>query len=148
MPEENNPKESKSVDLKPENKQINDTNEIIPEEVLEGIPVEERGKVVSIIKQSMFSGVMRQGNSMSEKITSEHITKLIDKSDSQDIRDRAERKSQRNYNLIILLIGLVFFGFLVVFLKEDKELLSKIIIGVISFVGGFGYGKTKSKKEE
>jgi len=36
--------------------------EFIPDEILESIPVEDRGKIVSIIKQSMFSGVMRRGN--------------------------------------------------------------------------------------
>jgi hypothetical protein len=124
------------------------SDDIIPEEVLERIPVEERGKIVSVIKQSMFSSVMRKSNPISEKITSEHITKLIDKSDSHDIRDREERKSQRNYDLVILLIGLAFLGFLIVFLKDDKELLYKIIIAIISFIGGFGLGRTKSKKDE
>jgi len=122
--------------------------EFIPEEILESIPVEERGKIVSIIKQSMFSGVMRRGNPISEKITGEHITKLIEKADNQDIRDRAERRSQRNYNFIILVTGLVFLAFLIVFLKNDKELLYKIIIAIISFVGGFGFGRTTHKKEE
>ena len=122
--------------------------EFIPEEILESIPVEDRGKIVSIIKQSIFSGVMRRGNPISEKITGEHITKLIEKADNQDIRDRAERRSQRNYNFIILVTGLVFLAFLIVFLKNDKELLYKIIIAIISFVGGFGFGRTTHKKEE
>ncbi len=136
-------------DIKPDKNSSDDGFEnLIPEDVLESIPVEERGKVVSIIKQSMFSGVMRRGNPISEKITGEHITKLIDKSDNQDIRDREERKSQRNYNLVLIIIGLIFLGFLVVFLKDDKELLYKIIIAIISFIGGFGIGRTTSKKEE
>lgn len=73
----------------------------------------------------------------------------IDNSDAQDIRDREERKSDKNYQLILLIIGLVFLAFLVVFLKDDKELLYKIIIAIISFVGGFGLGKlAKNKREE
>lgn len=131
------------------NKDLSDNNDnIIPEEILESIPIEDRGRVVSIIKQSMFSGVMRRGNPISEKITGEHITKLIDKADNQDLRDREERSSERNYKLIIFIIGLFFLGFLIVFLKDDKELLYKIIIAIISFVGGFGFGKTTHKKEE
>ncbi|MBX2930617.1 MAG: hypothetical protein KF781_01580 [Chitinophagaceae bacterium] len=72
----------------------------------------------------------------------------IEKSDKQDIRDRDERKSQRNHNTLILVIGLAFLGFLIVFLKDDKELLYKIIIAIISFVGGFGIGRTNLKKED
>jgi hypothetical protein len=134
-----NPMESTKIDI---------GEEIIPEEILESIPAENRGKVVSIIKQSIFSGVMRRGNPISEKITEEHISKLIEKSDNQDLRDREERKSQRNYNLIIIIIVLLFLVFLIVYLKEDKELLYKIIIAIISFVGGFGVGRTSFKKED
>jgi hypothetical protein len=43
---------------------------------------------------------------------------------------------------------LAFLGFLIVFLKEDKELLYKIIIAIISFIGGFEIGRTTNKKEE
>lgn len=121
---------------------------IIPKEILESIPVEDRGKFISVFQQSMFSDVMSRSNPISEKITSEHITKLIDNADNQDIRDRAEIRSQRYYNLIIFIIGLIFLGFLIVFLKDDKDLLYKIIIAIISFVGGFGIGRTKHKKED
>lgn len=144
--EENSEIAKKSVETETNKSDIND--ELIPEEILDAIPIKDRGKVVSIIKQSMFSGVMRRGNPISEKITEEHITKLIEKSDNQDVRDREERKSQRNYNLILLIIGLIFLGFLIVYLKEDKELLYKIIIAIISFVGGFGIGRTTSKRED
>ncbi len=144
--DENSEFKKKSIETETNNSEIND--ELIPEEFLNAIPVEDRGKVSSIIKQSMFSAVMRRGNPISEKITEEHITKLIEKSDNQDIRDRAERKSQRNHNLTLLIIGLCFLGFLIVFLKEDKELLYKLIIAIISFVGGFGIGRTTYKRED
>jgi len=147
--EKENKNENSELANKPtDSSKVDTSEEIIPEEILEAIPAEDRGKVVSIMKQLMFSGVMRKGNPISEKITEEHISKLIEKSDNQDVRDREERKSQRNYNLILLIIGLVFLGFLIVYLKEDKELLYKIIIAIISFVGGFGIGRTSSKKED
>lgn len=139
---------SESSKKSPETNKYDVSNELIPEEILEAIPAEERGKVVSIIKQSIFSGVLRRGNPISEKITEEHITKLIEKSDNQDIRDREERKSQRKYNLILLIISLAFLGFLIVYLRDEKELLYKIIIAIISFVGGFGIGRTTFKKED
>lgn len=134
---------------KNDSKKGNDNDDsIIPDEILEAIPVEERGKVISVIKQSMFSSITRRSNPIADKITTEHITQLISKSDEQDKRDREERKGQRNYNLLLVLIGLAFIGFLIVFLQRDKELLVKIIIAIISFVGGFGVGKSTSKKEE
>ena len=153
MEDSNKPVENKSTSpeiVEDSNKKKAEDAEtsIIPEEILESIPVEERGKVVSIIKQSMFSSITKRSNPIAEKITSEHITQLITKSDEQDKRDRTERRSLRNYNLILLIIGLGFIGFLIVFLQNDKELLIKIIVAIISFLGGFGLGKSTIKKEE
>ena len=100
-----------------------------------------------MITQTMVSGVMKKNNPISEKITSEHISKLIENSNIQDERDRKERKSDKNYQVIFLLIGLFFLVFLIVFLKDDKELLYKIVIAIISFIGGFGIGKTRIKQK-
>ena len=96
----------------------------------------------------MVSGVMRGRNPIADKITTEYITQLISKSDDRDKRDRQERKSEKSYNLILILIGLAFIGFLIVFLQNNEELLIKIVIGIISFVGGFGFGQSRKKKEE
>lgn len=127
--------------------EADDNFEIIPDEVLDAIPVEDRSRIKSIISQTMISSVMKRNNPISEKVTTEHITKLIENSNVQDERDRKERKSEKNYQIIFLLIGLVFIGFLIVFLKDDKELLYKVIIAIISFVGGFGIGKTSKKQK-
>ena len=123
------------------------SDDIIPDEVLEALPEEDRGKVASIIKQTMVSGVMRRSNPIADKITSEHITQIISRSDDQDQRDRSERKGERNYNLILIILGLVFVAFLIVFLQSNEDLLIKIVIGIISFIGGFGFGKSRKEKE-
>lgn len=127
-----------------ETKNFSDTD-IIPEEVLEAIPEEDRGKVVSIIRQSMFSGITRRTNPIADKITPEHITTLIRNSDESDKRDRFERKSERSYNLILIMIGLAFIGFLIVFLQSNMNLLITIITVILSFIGGFGFGKSQNK---
>jgi hypothetical protein len=153
MSEKENRKSNKDSSKNHESQETNqeknsDKGEIIPDEILESIPEEERGKVASVIKQTMISGVMRRNNPIAEKITSDHIGRLIDKSDEQDQRDRKERKSERNYNLILLIIGLVFTGFLIVFLQSNEELLIKIVIAIISFIGGLGFGRTTLKSQE
>lgn len=81
MEDSNKPVENKSTSpeiVEDSNKKKAEDAEtsIIPEEILESIPVEERGKVVSIIKQSMFSSITKRSNPIAEKITSEHITQL------------------------------------------------------------------------
>ena len=140
---EDNKTELGKVDNKEEEIQNNEANSnLIPDEILETLPVEDRNRL-----SMFFSSVMKRSNPISEKITSEHISKLIENSNFQDERDRKERKSDKNYQIIFLLIGLIFIGFLIVFLKDDKELLYKIIIAIISFIGGFGIGKTKIKQK-
>ena len=120
-------------------------SKIAPNEILEVIPAEERGRFVSIMKETMFASFMSSNNPIAEKITTEHISKVLENADIQDKRDRQERKSEKNYQIIFLSIGLVFIGLLIIFLKEDKDLLYKIIIAIISFIGGFGIGKTRQK---
>ncbi len=140
-------KEKSDKIQKEKNRDEKYSDEIIPEELLEAIPDEDRGRVASIIKQTMISGVIKGANPVADKITPEHITQIIAKSDEFDKRDRKERKNERNYNLLLIIIALLFIGFLIVFLQKNEDLLIKIIIGIISFIGGFGFGQTKLKKE-
>ena len=112
-------------------------------EILDAVPCEERGRLISIMRESMFAGFMSSNDPISEKITTEHISKVLENTENQDKKDREERKSEKNYQIIFLLIGLAFIGFLIIFLKDDKDLLYKIIIAIISFIGGFGMGKIK-----
>lgn len=42
----------------------------------------------------------------------------------------------------------MFVGFLIVFLQSNEDLLIKIVIAIISFIGGFGFGKTTSSKKD
>lgn len=122
---------------------------LIPNEILDAMPEEDRVRVEGYIRQfMMFSNISRRSNPIAEKITEEHITKIIDKSENQDIRDKRDRNIDRLKELIILVIGLIFLTFLIIFLKDNEEMLYKIILAIISFVGGFGFGKTKSRKED
>lgn len=124
------------------------SEDIIPEEVLEAFPEEERGRIESVMRQTIISGVMRRGNPIADKITSEHITQLITKSDDQDRREWEERSRDRNYNLILVGIGVVFVSFLVVFLKDNENLLLNLVLTIISFIGGFGFGKLYKRNGE
>lgn len=122
--------------------------EIIPNEILDAIPEEDRGRVAGIIRQTMISGVMKRSNPIADKITTEHITELISKSDQRDQRDRKERVTDKYYNIALILIALIFIGFLIVFLQSNEDLLIKVVIGIVSFIGGFGFGKTKTSKQD
>ena len=150
MKKNNKEENSDIVKKRNEDEPIKDDDkdsEFIPDDILEAFPVEERGKLVSIIKQSMFSGIIKRSNPITERITEEHITKLISNSDQQDIRDRKERNHERYFTLGIIILSLVFIGFLVVFLKDKENLLITVITAILSFIGGFGIGKSIKNRE-
>lgn len=145
----NTPKTDKAESTKetPLEPQEESVEKVIPDEILEAIPEEDRREVSRIINSTMISGIMQRKNPIADKITTEHITQLITKSEEQDKRDREERKGERTYNLILILIALIFIGFLIIFLQSSNEdLLMKIIIAIFSFIGGFGFGRTKNNK--
>ena len=135
------PQETESK--RPQEEAINDF------EILKDLPEEKREKVVTMMKESMsFMGVMNQQHPLMEKITSEHITDLIKNSDVEDQRDRQERKTERNFNLAILIIVLVIVIGLIIYLveKQEKSLLDSIIGAILGFGGGFGVGKYTKKR--
>ena len=114
----------------------------ISDELLETVSDKDREKLFAIFQETMFSTMTKSSDSLTEKLTTEHITSIINNSDEYDKRDRDERKGQRKYHFAIFALSIVFLGFIIIFLKDDKELLYKIIIAIISFLGGFGIGKS------
>ena len=122
--------------------QEEDNGGIIRNELLEAVSDKDREKLITIIQETMFASVTKNSNSLTEKLTPEHITSIINNSDTHDKRDRDERKGQRKHHLLIFILSLAFLAFIIVFLKDDKELLYKIIIAIISFLGGVGIGKS------
>ena len=120
----------------------NNENGIIPNDLLEAVPDKDRDKLITIIQETVFSGITKSNNNFTEKLTTDHITSIISNSDTLDKRDRDERKGQRIHHLVIFVLSLAFLGFIIIFLKDDKDLLYKIIIAIISFLGGIGLGKS------
>lgn len=81
-----------------DNKKLNDNDPLIPDEILEAIPVEERGKVISVIKQSMISSVTRRNNPIADKITTEHIRNSLQNLTS---KTKGTEKKEKGNEVII-----------------------------------------------
>jgi len=77
-----------------------------------------------------------------KKLTSEHITNLIDNDEKANIRGCDERKDIRKSNLMIFGSILVFVIFICVFftLTNNKDTLYEILKIMGAFAGGFGAG--------
>lgn len=106
-----------------------------------------------LIKSEFFSMMMRDMSSQSsiaEKLTPEHIDKMID-NDAKEL----DNKYKLNYLRLILGLILVFllgliFVLIIIILKDKPDVLEKIIYSVggaiLGGIGGYGFGNKNSKK--
>lgn len=125
-----------------------DADEVIGE--FENLPNHERHTVTREITQMMM-GVARQENPIVKKITPEHIDKYLDGT-KLELQESYKGKHERKiFNLLILIVALVFIIVLTWMLKDNEAILEKILYTLGGLVagafGGYGYGK-KSNEDE
>jgi hypothetical protein len=115
-----------------------DSSAGIEPDLIDKLPPEARKVVVTALSTQHRYG---QYNPISEKITSEHIDKILDITEKEDDRDFKESQSVRRYFLVYLLIFVAIFVFLTVFLVGSETELYKELIKLLAvFAGGFGGG--------
>jgi hypothetical protein len=112
----------------------------IPEEILEGVPPEARGHITQAMRMAM--GVTPVFHPVLQRITSEHIGKVIDNQDLADQRSHGADASSRRYFALFFMASLiaavgliVLFGYL-----ERFDVVAAIVTGFLGFGGGFGLG--------
>jgi xanthine/uracil permease len=116
----------------------------------------ELSQLPSEVVRFMMSQSVSSSNPLGEKITSEHIEKIIDSAEKDSEREFerdklqfADGKNSRLYHLGYFVLSLFFVGFIIVFLKENPEMMKQIIsiiIGLIAgFSAGFGVGRYNKK---
>ena len=89
-------------------------------------------------------------NPLVEKLTSDHLTKIIDneenegvRADNKRIRVYEERASRRRLQFIYFLVGLfVAVGMIVLFtFTDNRDMIIPIVTAVAAFLGGFAAGQ-------
>lgn len=89
---------------------------------------------------------------ISEKITSEHITELLDGSRENMRLGYAEKQSKRWFALAFLVITVVTVFAVILVLKDKPDIMEKIVYCLISAVfaggGGYGLGLANGKKDK
>ncbi len=132
---------------KDKEKEGKDEESLIPSEILEKLPAEDRSKILRQFTATMALGRVSVGNPLHEKITEKHIDKIIDGVDRTNDRIANDRKSTRRYVFYGALTFLVVFVGLLVFFKLQGagDTVLNLIIGGFSFVGGIGGGFALSR---
>ncbi len=135
------------------------------EEVLDGIPIspEVLDKLPQEMKSIFLAALSKQTtigfptNPLSNKITSEHIGKIIDSTEKDSEREfefnkleLQDQKTSRWVFLAVFVIALTFVSFIIVFLSSvDKETMRFVLGLIVGLIGGFGIKELlpKSKKQ-
>lgn len=122
--------------------------EVVEAEILKDLPENQRKLINQIFSSISVQGAFPKQNPILTKITPEHITTVLDHSNQEDLRDREERKSERDHNykiMVTAIIAITIIGSLLVY-SNQTDILKYVVGAVFGFAGGFGAGKYYDKE--
>jgi lipopolysaccharide export LptBFGC system permease protein LptF len=107
---------------------------------------DEQANSPDLVARLMMSSFSQTSNPLAEKLTENHIDKVLDNSEKDSERefelDKLELKDQQSskwFFLAIFIISLIFIGFIIVYLSNvDKETMRFVLGIIVGFIGGFG----------
>lgn len=117
---------------------------------------EQSSPAVHTIHQEEFMALaMRQMNpeaDITEKLTEKHIDKMLDNDRLQIQEKRVSVREQGIMRIILVTLAMIFFIVLICLLKDQPAVMEKVIYtvgGVVAgAIGGYGFGKSKSKSDD
>lgn len=137
----------------PQNDDSNEVDTII--EDIENLPKEAKQLVKKLVISEfgmMGVGHLSQENEVAKKINESHITNYLDGAREQMQNDYKERHERKIYTAILVFFALAFFVIIIVLLKENPDILEKIIYSVGGLIagafGGYGFGKRKNQDDD
>lgn len=118
------------------------------EEILDDIPQEARHEVKKMIGMSMqMGGVFSPQLELMKKMTSEHVSEFLEGQREASNNEFKESRDNKFFMAFVITIVLVFIIVLVFLLKNNPEVMEKVLYtlgGLLAgLFGGYGYGKTK-----
>lgn len=135
----------------PEPQSVADPMEDALDEVLEGVPEEAQNRIRTMLSVTTIAQRTSPQTELMRKMTSENIHEFIQAQDTSDQRSFEDRKGQRKYNIIVLVIGAVFLLILTIVLMANPELLEKILPSIVTLIagafGGYGYGRSHKSED-
>ena len=122
------------------------------EEVLDSVPPEHR----KIIERMMISSVqMRSISSPPEtvvmkKLTPEHISQFLEGASQEMQKNYAERFHNKVFTFLTMIVAMIFFVVVIVLLRDDTDVMEKVIYAVGGVCAGAfgGYGLAKKRADD
>jgi hypothetical protein len=146
--------ESKEEVETSQTKELSDLENLpIPTEMLDKLSPDVKQTLIMLSQQRIGFPV----NPINNKITPEHISKIIESSEKDSEREfelgKLEIQDQnisRLYFVVTLVVVLLFVGSIIYFLSNDKETMRFVLGLIVGLLGGFGIKEilpTKKKKD-
>lgn len=120
------------------------------EDVLESVPPEHR----KVIERMMISSSIQMRSISSpettvmKKLTPDHISKYLDGAELEMRNSYEEKFHRKIFTFLTMIVAMAFFILLVILLKDNPDVMEKIIyiVGgvVIGAFGGYGFGKNRN----
>lgn len=120
--------------------------DILPPELLQGLPPEEKKQMMSSLS-IMMQGSSRQLSPLTKQLKSEHITQIIENSEKESQREFEKSKISENTKRLGMgaILSLVIVVFFYAGVTKDKDLSERVFLASISVIGGFGAGYAVGK---
>ena len=112
------------------------------EKVLADSPESVKQVVASVVRMGMsISGTMP--NPLAEKLTPEHLDKMIEYTETESQREDKQLTAHRKFGFLYYLIGIavVTTVLLVLIFRSETDLVLQILSVIGAFGGGFGVGR-------
>ena len=112
----------------------------IPSELLERVPPEHRRAVISAVSSfTQLAGPVL--NPIFQRITSDHVSSIIDNRENESIREHEADKSRRKYQFWYFLIAIcVVVGLILLFITTDnRDMITPLLAAIAGFLGGLGF---------
>ena len=113
----------------------------IPEEAIQKLEPEHQKMVRKMFTALTIQSGIRE-HPFLKKLTSEHITNLINNDEKSGIRECDDRRDIRKNNNMILwsILGFIIFVCIFFTLTNNKDTMFEILKIIAAFAGGFGAG--------
>ena len=119
------------------------------EDVLESVPPKHR----KVIEKMMISSSIHMRSISSpetevmKKLTPSHISQYLEGAELEMKNSYAEKFHRKVFTFLTMFVAMVFFIFLVILLRDNPDVMEKVIYtvggGVVGAFGGYGFGKAK-----
>lgn len=134
-----------------ENNMPSSTDEVeILDELLENMPEEHRRSVEKffISRSVQMREIASPENTVMNKITAAHVSAFLDASREEMRHTYQEMKHRKIFTFATIVIAMIFFVIIIILLKDNPDVMEKVLytVGgvVLGAFGGYGFGKNSN----